>query len=154
MRPVRVTSRPPVVFLVLAGSMLLLALVCAWAEMRDGSAVWGLAVPMLGLVTVFAVVSAVAATSRIVLEPGAEPGAEPTLEVGSVLRRSRVPLREVARVRLGHVAGGRGPASDRWQLVGHDGRVLGTVWDIGLPMEDVRALRTEVALARIPVGHE
>ncbi|MDR7235040.1 hypothetical protein [Agrococcus sp. BE272] len=150
MRPLRLQGRPPLVYVGLALLLLALSAVCIWDAVDRGTVLWVVAVLACPLVVVFVLLTVRAATARFALE--LDP--EPVLELGSAFGRTRTPLRSIARVRLGHVPGGYGPALDLWELIGHDGARLARASDLGIPFEGLRALRTELALARIPVGRD
>lgn len=141
MREVRLTGRPPVVYIVLA-------VVCAgFAAVLVPTELWPLALAFGALVVTFALLSVRAGTVRfaLLLTP------EPVLELGSAFGRSRVPLAAVAAVRRRGVSGGRGPSYDVWEAVGADGAVLARGADLGLHHEGMRALETELRLRHVPL---
>lgn len=141
MSALRLRARLPLVYPAVA---LAAAAAGAIAIVRDEPVLAAL----LGAALVVAVVLGVrAATTRVVVEGGAEP----TIAVGSAFRRRRVPVAAVAVARRRPLPALVPLRVARWELAGRDGARLGAFLDEGISDRDVRALETELGGLGIPI---
>ena len=136
MRELRLTGRPPVIYIVLA------AFCTGMAVMVAPTPVWPFVIPAGALVVAFVLLAVRAGTARFALELTPEP----VLELGSAFGRARMPLASVATVRRRLVQGGRGPSYDVWEAFDGQGQRLARAADLGLDHEGLRELETQLRL--------